>query len=679
MSKHLLLVICTWTVYGTIMSGQGNPDEADSAGIVFELGEVAVVGKGIRGQTLSLESEELQEMGNSNVAAALARLPGLNMTKLGPKNEFMVTVRGFDLRQVPVYLDGVPVQVSYDGYADLARFLVSDLSRITVTKGETSLLAGPNIMGGAINLVSRVPAGGFGFEAASSFTFDRRGYGGLSSEINTGSMGDKFFFQMGLGLVSMKPFARSARADSIDSGEALLQPNSQHEDVNASLKVGFTPNGTDSYVLSVILHDGSKGVPPYIGNNPVQRVRYWRYPEIRRMGVHLNTKSRTGKNGYVQTRWYYDDYISRLERFDDSSYTDRDLPSSFATVHDAETMGGTVIYGVNLPGNHRAKASVHGIYEHHREFNAYPVEEQPRHFIDFTGSAAVEDTYRVNDKLSVLASAGFHFKQNLRADDYLARSDSVFPYASHQDGTFNLLAGVRYLPVEEHGLHLNFSRRSRFSTMKDRYSYHLGNSIPNPDLSAEYSWNTDLGYNYRAGEVMHFSTTLFYSRLQNTIQPVHGVDPDNSAIYQFQNTGDARFYGWEIGFDWMPMTEIGIGMQYTFTDRENMSHPDIHFTDVPRHAASGYFAYTVYSMLDFTFSGLYNSQRISTTPGTFLTDPFFILDFSMELNVQSYVMELAVANMFDNDFSYLEGYPAPGRQIRLGFRTSIDGFGRRDR
>ncbi|WP_259470065.1 TonB-dependent receptor [Pseudomonas aeruginosa] len=53
---------------------------------------------------------------------------------------------------MPVFFDGIPTYVPYDGNLDLARFTTNDLASIEVNKGYTSLLQGPNLMGGAINI-----------------------------------------------------------------------------------------------------------------------------------------------------------------------------------------------------------------------------------------------------------------------------------------------------------------------------------------------------------------------------------------------------------------------------------------------------------------------------------------------------------------------------------------------
>jgi iron complex outermembrane receptor protein len=184
---------------------------ADSQSMVFELGEVQVVGKKSHPFSLVLGAEALASNPKRDVSQALIALPGLNYVYLGQKNDAMVNVRGFDLRQVPVYIDGVPVYVSYDGYADLGRFLVSDLSRISVSRAETSLLLGPNALGGAINLVSRKPVANLEMDAASAVLLDGRGYGGLQSELNVGSKKEKYYFQAGIAFVDSKPFVLSAK------------------------------------------------------------------------------------------------------------------------------------------------------------------------------------------------------------------------------------------------------------------------------------------------------------------------------------------------------------------------------------------------------------------------------------------------------------------------------------
>jgi iron complex outermembrane receptor protein len=230
--------------------------------------------------------------------------------------------------------------------------------------------------------------------------------------------------------------------------------------------------------------------------------------------------------------------------------------------------------------------------------------------------------------------------------------------------------GIEYRITPGHRLHTNLSRKTRFPTMKDRYSYRLGRSLPNPELRSEASWNLDLGYSFIPATVFQLKTALFYSRLHHTIQAVYGVEPENSAVYQLQNTGDAVFYGWETDLSVAPLSELHTGLQYTFMKQKNITRPELAFTDVPNHKILSFLQYTLFSRLFLNLVGTYNSARISTTNGLFQAAPFFTLDFmtSVDLWSGSISLEASITNLLDESYSYVEGYPAPGRQFFLGLR-----------
>jgi outer membrane receptor protein involved in Fe transport len=104
-----------------------------------------------------ITSEEFRRHERWNATDAVNLLPGVMIENIGNRNERVVFIRGFDSRQVPLFVDGIPVYVPYNGSIDLGRFTTFDLAEIQVTKAFTSVLLGPNTLGGSINLVSRRP------------------------------------------------------------------------------------------------------------------------------------------------------------------------------------------------------------------------------------------------------------------------------------------------------------------------------------------------------------------------------------------------------------------------------------------------------------------------------------------------------------------------------------------
>ena len=100
------------------------------------------------------------------------------------RNEDMVYLRGFDVRQVPLFIDGIPAYVPYDGYVDFGRFTTFDLAQIRVAASGASLMYGPNTLGGAINLVSRKPVRAF--EGFSMSLLTGAGTGSAAGAATTG-------------------------------------------------------------------------------------------------------------------------------------------------------------------------------------------------------------------------------------------------------------------------------------------------------------------------------------------------------------------------------------------------------------------------------------------------------------------------------------------------------------
>jgi iron complex outermembrane receptor protein len=645
---------------------------ADTQKLAFDLGEVQVIGKRSNPLTNTIWHKDLVKNQQRNVSEALVLLPGLNYVQVGPRNEGMVNVRGFDLRQVPVYVDGVPAYVSYDGYTDLARFLVSDLAKVTVTKGETSLLMGPNNLGGAINLISNKPGSKLELDAASGITMNRKGWGGWQSDLNIGSRFEKLYLQAGLAYIDRKPFNTSRKYTAPPPEHSGIQENSQHRDFRYSMKLGFTPNHEDSYVLSYQFQHGSKGVPLYSGTDPNQRSRYWQFPAVNKHGVHFNSKTKMGAEKLLQLRFFYDDYFSDLRSYDDSTYISQDRRSSFTSIYDDTSIGGSMIFSLKPGKNNELKAAAHVLNDHHREKNTHPVEQSLRHFRDVTFSMGLEDYFKISEVLSIEFGLSFQIRNNLQADNYNETADSIFAFPGHKDKAVNLRMGLQYLISKEHQLHTNLSRKTRFPTMKDRYSYRLGRSIPNPELRSEASWNLDFGYAFIPGTLFQFKTALFYSRLYHTIQAVYGVDPENSSVYQFQNTGDAEFYGWEADLVLHPLSGWQTGLQYTLIKRLNLSNPDIKFTDVPTHKLLVFLRYSLFSRLFLNLNGIYNSPSISSSNGMFQTRAFFTMDFITSFDISGSIsLEASISNLLDASYSYVEGYPVPGRQYFLGLRYKL--------
>jgi hypothetical protein len=70
----------------------------------------------------------------------------------------------------------------------------------------------------------------------------------------------------------------------------------------------------------------------------------------------------------------------------------------------------------------------------------------------------------------------------------------VRPFPRNNVWAYNPQAGLFYALTESGKAHFTYARKTRLPTIKDRFSYRMGQAVPNPDLREERSDNLEAGY-----------------------------------------------------------------------------------------------------------------------------------------------------------------------------------------
>lgn len=630
---------------------------------VFQLGEVQIIAPEKDDLSGRVSAEVMQAQNRFEVSRVLPMLAGVNISTSGQRNESMVSVRGFDLKAVPVYMDGIPVYVPYDGYVDLGRFTTFDLSAIDVSKGFSSMLYGPNSLGGAINLISRKPVQKIEWDAALGI-INTNGY---RANANWGAKFKKIYVQGGISYLHRDGFGMSKEYKAHAHEQGGQRDNSYRTDQKLNLKIGWTPNEKHEYVLGYINQQGEKGNPVYAGDDSLNaqktKPRYWQWPKWNKETVYFISRTELPGKSYVKSRLYYDIFTNSLNSFDDSTFTTQKKPYAFQSFYNDYTYGGMVELGTGiLPGN-ELKASIQYKEDIHRENN---LNEPVRKFEDNTLNFAVENIYRFARKWMIIPGISYSQRKNLRAEDYNSKTNVISDYpGARTSAALNYQLGVFYDLGNQHKINATASRKTRFATFKDRYSYRMGTAIPNPDLKPEMSDNFDITYSGKVWSKVHVQASVFYSQLSNAILSVSNVQPGKS---QMQNTGRAVFKGIELAMHYQIMPDLLLASNYSYIERVNQTNPSVFFTDVPYSKVFSFIQYKLANRYQFMLSSEYNSLRYSTSYGT-RAPGFHTANFLASVSVLKWMkIEAGVNNLFDKNYMYTEGYPEEGRNFFVTLR-----------
>ena len=627
----------------------------------FQLGTVVVTGSAGAPDAENeqvISKDEMQRNNADTVGAAVATLPGVSLSR-NNRNEETVFLRGFDVRQVPVFVDGVPLYVPYDGYIDFARFTTFDLSEIRVAKAGASLLYGPNTLGGAINLVTRKPVRAFEGDVRLGLASGSE----KQSAVNIGSNQGLWYFQLGASYLDANSFPlpkgfKDFKAQPTDTGSQ--RENAYRTDQRLSFKVGLTPNATDEYALGYVRQEGEKGNPVYTGQSS-SGVRYWQWPYWDKDSLYFISSTRLGQNNVLKTRVFHDTYKNKLDAFTDGSYSTAFNNTSFPSIYNDTSTGVALELANYSLKNHELRVALHVKQDKHEDSN--PLSDDKR-YRDVTTSLAVEDT--------ITLAPDWRLRAGISHDKRDAKEVYYWPLGS-TSATNGVLELTHTLDTRGTEAYAIASHKTRFPTIKDRYSARMGRALPNPDLRPEVANHLELGVKGTPWAGGQGQAAVFYSRITDLMQnaivsaPIGTCGKGITTCDQAQNIGKARNAGLELSLQQSLNSQWAVGGAYTYLARSNLSDDSVRLTDTPRHR--------LYAALNWTPNDAWElrttleAERGRTVPfaasgrSTYLDlGGFAILGVKATWKLRKdMALDFGVSNLGDKWYELADGLPMPGR------------------
>ena len=676
----------------------------------------------------SIDETEMANQNATRVSQALTYLPGVEIQHLAMnRNEAGIMVRGFSTRgQVPLYLDGIPIYVPYDGYVDLNRFLTGNLAEVQVAKGYTSPLMGPNGLGGSINLVTQEPIKKYEAEALMG-----TGSGNaLLSSLNLGTRWSHFFAQGTVDwlqndytpLPGDAPVLHYAKLPDITMSDE--QNGSYSQDARYTGRFGYTPKGQDEYVFSFINQKGEKGVPLYAGNNTNATYNnFWEWPYWNKTSYYFLSNTGLGAASSIKFRAFYDQFQNQINMYSNDTYSVMNTKNAEHSFYDDHTDGFSTEFTSRLVPRNALSGSFFFKDDTHREHGIYPgMSPYPLVEPDLVDRAqqysiGAQDLLTLTSRLHATAGFSADHLDGLQGQSYNSKLTGLVPFtclASPSNTSFagctahvwnfNPQASASYALTEADSLFLTFADRSRFPMLKDIYSASMGSGLPNPNLQPEHSYNWNLGYSRTfASKKTFVKVEFFHDNVHDAIESVYVTDPGgttpatrycpNSKITGYcttmVNIGNEIHEGVEFEVHSTPISRLTVDASYSYLNR-NLDYDFVGFPNVstvntsvqvlptlPRNkfvgTASVRLPHQILALVTGRYEGGLTVQDTTYPSTSPLYQPYGESFGTMDLGVVAPIrygmsLQAGLKNVFDQYYYYTAGYPELGRNWYFNVR-----------
>ncbi len=588
------------------------------------------------GQTLTLiTAEDIEAQGARDVLQVLENVPGFNVARAGSfGGTVSVFVRGGESDFNLVLIDGVQVNQA-GGTFDFADLTTTNIERIEIVRGPSSVLYGADAMSSTIHIITRKgegkPSGNLRFEGGTFDTYLFRG--GLQGEVK------KLHYSLG---------------GHYSQSDGLNEFNNQYDKVELSANTAFHLNTSSSIGVNARYLDSEYHIPTD-GSGAVVDPNDFRTTQENLFSAfyenlltsRYSTKvlygyqRRVGRN-FTLADGTGDFSDSTFESTENRNYLDwqnnlqldaRNLITAGVSYKREESETGNLnrrSVGVYLQEQFsradRLFLTVGGRYDNNNRFKSFA-----------TGS--VSAGYLINDEFKVRASLGNGF----RAPNFIE------------------IAGLPSFGI-------------------------VGNTALNP----EKNFATDFGLDYvsrnlRAG----LSGTVFFNRFSDLIEFSFFVAPGTP---NYLNLEKAKSQGLELEGFLSPTGELRLGGQYTFTHTEVTDAGSVaggsfvegeQLLRRPRHMGGIYteFRKDRYKLrIDFKYKGKRDDFQFfpDFSSARVVLPAYWKVDFGVTVPIvllSDSGSDIAVVfrgeNIFNKQYTEIAGFESPGRSLLAGLEVTF--------
>ena len=462
------------------------------------------------------------------------------------RGEAQPALRGAKDRQIAVIVDGVPLTLGWDSRTDLSLIPLTAARSVTLLRGLSSVLHGPNVLGGVVEV--DVVKGGGHITPPPPATFSTAVDDAGASTFSAG-VGTLLEFDDSQWLIRAGAARRDSPGTNLPDVELSPQEQTLFTD-DGDLRLNTDINHWDAFVatryerdsgtwisLTTSAYKAERGIAPEFHESGP---RLWRYPDQSRLLAAFSGgtgQRNTGLGmGDIEASIGIDVGSFEIQQFESAAFEDvREIEKG-----DDRTLTLRLVGDHTLGGRADIRtAFTYGDVSHDEEFipGDFGSYRQRLWSLGTEVEWRLEDFFGIDGLGPTRVSAG-------AALDGADTPESGDKPPLDRLWDWGARFGLSTAATDNLLLHGGVSRRARFPALRELYSGALGRFLPNPTLKPEVLTGAELGLTWSFG-LQQLQMVGFHQELTDGIVRV-SVDTPGGNLRQRVNRDEVKSSGLEI-------------------------------------------------------------------------------------------------------------------------------------
>jgi iron complex outermembrane receptor protein len=387
------------------------------------------------------------------------------------------------------------------------------------------------------------------------------------------------------------------------------------------------------------------------------------WPYWMKESIYLVGRDAITSQGTLRWRVFNDTFRNSLSSYDDGSFTTHTRPYAFyGSVYNDYSYGGSADFEWNWNDRHTTRIASHFKRDVHREFQALPA--IPVMHLDIpTYDVAIEHEWRVWSSFSLTPSYSYMWQPEQTAHAYNTNVKRYSPVTTDRSSANNGQLVATYQIQESTSVFAGVAEKTRFPTIKERFSGGLGSAVPNPGLKPESALHVEVGAEQKG---THWSArlALYQSRLHDAVQQVSLAPTACSAppCTELENVGRQRNRGFELTGGYSPIDTLHLSGEIDLVQIDYLDNPAQRPLGTPENKYRLMGDWNFLPMLFARADWQHESARYSTNTGTRVAGSFNRVNAFLRFEPSSHFgTEVGVRNATNELYAYEEGFFEPGR------------------